>query len=165
MALRACAWRRGSRPRQRPLLNATSYEATMQRTQLLRIERRASASERVHTGFEEPHRKEVGEALRIRCHARQAIHLHLVCAQRGVKALRPPQAALARPPAASLARAACGALRKKQISKSVQFIERQRRHVEISGLEPKHTATARVHATSKEPVDHDEHCDDLSSRT
>ena len=34
------------------------------------------------------------------------------CVQRGVKALRTPQAALARPPAASLARATCGALRK-----------------------------------------------------
>ena len=60
----------------------------MQRSQLLRTQRRASALERVHTGFEEPHRKEAGEALRIRCHARQGIHLHLVCAQRGVKALR-----------------------------------------------------------------------------
>ena len=85
----------------------------MQRAQLLRTERRASASERVHTGLEEAHRSQIGEALRIRCHAMQALHLHLVCAQRGVKALRTPQAALARPPAASLARAACGALRKK----------------------------------------------------
>ena len=71
-----------------------------------RTERRASASERVHKGLEEAHRKELGEALRIRCQAMQALHLHLVCAQRGVKALRTPQAALARPPAASLARAA-----------------------------------------------------------
>ena len=53
-------------------------EPQMQRAQLLRTERRASPLERVHTGFEEPHRKEIVEALRIRSHARQAIHLHLV---------------------------------------------------------------------------------------
>ena len=93
-------------------LTRLAAEPQMQRAQLLRTERRASASERVHKGLEEAHRKELGEALRIRCQAMQALHLHLVCAQRGVKALRTPQAALARPPAASLARAACGALRK-----------------------------------------------------
>ena len=96
----------------------------MQRAQLLRTERRASASEWVHKGLEEAHRKEVGEALRIRCQAMQAIHLHLVCAQRGVKALRTPQAALARPPAASLARAACGALRKKSVNRGYHYQHR-----------------------------------------
>ena len=60
----------------------------MQRAQLLRTQRRASALDGVHTGLEEAHRLTVGEALRIRCHATQALHLHFVCAQRGVKALR-----------------------------------------------------------------------------
>ena len=107
-------------------------EPRRQRTQLLRTQRRASALDGVHKGLEEAHRKDIGEALRIRCHARQALHLHLVCAQRGVKALRALQAALARPPAASLARAACGALRKKAPAPS--FSQPRKRVWEVTSV-------------------------------
>ena len=73
-------------------LTRLATEPRRQRRQLLRTQRRASALDGVHTGFEETHRNELREALRFRCHATQALHLHFVCAQRGVKALRPPQA-------------------------------------------------------------------------